>query len=94
MVSISFLYVDFTKLFLARSLLVKANYYPSYIKIPLIPILEVSLLMMKVLEKCSMARTRVEHIVIFNQWKDSYITIEKLKEFFLINAMSGEKNFL
>jgi len=76
MTSIYFSYVDFPKLFPTRDLLIKTNDHPYFIKMTSIPIPKASLLMMKVVEKSSMARIGVEHIMIFNSWKDSSTTMD------------------
>lgn len=74
MVNISFSYVDLAKFFPKMEFLVKANGYPSYISMVMIPTLDASLSMMKVFKKYGMAMIGVEHITIFKWWKESSTT--------------------
>jgi len=59
--------VDLAKFLLQRALLVKAKENPSYISKTLIPTLEISISIIKVLEKLGMAKIRVEHMENFSQ---------------------------
>lgn len=81
--------MDLARFLPERDLLVNTKGYPSCIRMTLIPTLEASLSMMKVLNFFGMANTRVEFMVVFNWWKDSLVAIDQLKVFFLRNSMSG-----
>lgn len=93
MIANIFFICGFSKFLLDNTFLKNAKGLPSCIKIELISTLELSLLMISVLQKLGMTKNGVEQIDSFSQWKYSSPSSIQRKKFSLSKDVNGVQSF-